>query len=115
MVTSTQSIQAVEAMKYWRQPLDKNRIQVPRGVVHLIAERCKGCGFCVEFCPRKILFMSPRTNTKGYRLPEITDDSHCLNCGLCMLLCPDFAIYVEEADVGSAMVAKANSKTEVNK
>ena len=26
-------------MKYWRQPLDKDRIRVPRGVVHLIDER----------------------------------------------------------------------------
>ena len=84
-------------VKYWRQPLDKNRIQVPRGIVHLISERCKGCGFCVEFCPRKVLSLSKQTNTRGYRLPEIMEDSHCPNCGLCMLLCPDFAIYIEDS------------------
>lgn len=100
-------------MKYWRQPLDKHRIHVPRGVVHLIAERCKGCGFCVEFCPRNVLFMSKQTNAKGYHLPEITDDSHCLNCGLCMLLCPDFAIYAEENEVQSPTVVTATSKAEV--
>ena len=83
-------------MKYWRQPLDKDRIKVPRGVVQLIAERCKGCGFCVEFCPKKILSMSNSTNAKGYRLPEISEDASCPNCGLCMLLCPDFAIYVKD-------------------
>ena len=102
-------------MKYWRQPLDRHRIQVPRGVVHLIAERCKGCGFCVEFCPRNVLLMSKQTNAKGYHLPEITDDSHCLNCGLCMLLCPDFAIYVEEGEVQSPMVAEATSNAEVKR
>jgi len=64
----------------------------------LIEERCKGCGFCVEFCPKKVLSMSSRINAKGYHLPEITEDSHCPNCGLCMLLCPDFAIYVKESD-----------------
>jgi 2-oxoglutarate ferredoxin oxidoreductase subunit delta len=80
---------------YWRQPLDRNRVQVPHGIVHIIEERCKGCGFCVEFCPQRVLVMSKHTNAKGYHPPEITDRSHCVNCGLCGLICPDFAIYVE--------------------
>jgi 2-oxoglutarate ferredoxin oxidoreductase subunit delta len=87
--------------KYWRQPLDKDYVRVPSGLVHLIEERCKGCGFCVEFCPRAVLHMSQRTNAKGYHLPEVTVDSHCLSCGLCMLLCPDFAIYVEDQDAAA--------------
>ena len=85
-------------MKLWRQPLDLDRIKVPRGQVHIIEERCKGCGFCVEFCPRHVLAMSSRLNSKGYRLPEVTQNSHCLDCGLCMLLCPDFAIYVTDGE-----------------
>jgi len=80
---------------YWRQPLDRDSIQVPHGIIHIIEERCKGCGFCVEFCPRDVLIMSRQTNAKGYHPPEIIEDSHCINCGLCTLLCPDFAIYVE--------------------
>ena len=76
--------------------MDRDRIQVPHGIVHIIEERCKGCGFCVEFCPQEVLVMSQRTNAKGYHPPEITDESHCINCGLCTLLCPDFAIYVED-------------------
>jgi 2-oxoglutarate ferredoxin oxidoreductase subunit delta len=68
---------------------------VPHGIVHIIDERCKGCGFCVEFCPQRVLVMSKHTNSKGYHPPELVDDSHCINCGLCTLLCPDFAIYVE--------------------
>ena len=82
-------------MTYWRQPLDRDRIQITHGIVHVIEERCKGCGFCVEFCPQRVLVMSKRTNSKGYHPPELTDDSKCINCGLCALLCPDFAIYVE--------------------
>ncbi len=81
---------------YWRKPLDQDRIKVPFGVIHIIQERCKGCGFCVEFCPQNVLGMSERTNSKGYHPPEIHDDSHCVNCGLCALLCPDFAIYIED-------------------
>jgi 2-oxoglutarate ferredoxin oxidoreductase subunit delta len=93
--------------KYWREPLDKDRLPVPRGRVHLIDERCKGCGFCVEFCPQTVLLMSRRTNSKGYHLPEVAGDAHCLSCGLCMLLCPDFAIYVE--DEGAAAKAKGQA------
>ena len=83
-------------MAYWRQPLDRDRVQVAHGIVHIIEERCKGCGFCVEFCPRHLLVMSARTNSKGYHPPEVADDVNCVNCGLCALLCPDFAIYVED-------------------
>jgi 2-oxoglutarate ferredoxin oxidoreductase subunit delta len=84
-----------ENVSYWRQPLDRDRIQVPHGIVHIIEERCKGCGFCVEFCPQRVLVMSKHTNSKGYHPPELLDDHKCVNCGLCALLCPDFAIYVE--------------------
>jgi len=70
---------------------------VPFGAIHIIEDRCKGCGFCVEFCPQNVLAMSKQTNSKGYHPPEILDDSYCVDCGLCALLCPDFAIYVENA------------------
>jgi len=83
-------------MTYWRQPLDRERVLVTHGLVHIIEERCKGCGFCVEFCPRHLLAMSEQTNAKGYHPPEVSDDLNCTNCGLCALLCPDFAIYVED-------------------
>jgi 2-oxoglutarate ferredoxin oxidoreductase subunit delta len=84
-------------MTYWRQPLDRERVKVPFGTIHIIEERCKGCGFCVEFCPQDVLVMSKQTNSKGYHPPAIIDDSYCVDCGLCALLCPDFAIYVEDA------------------
>ena len=83
-------------MTYWRQPLDRTRVRIPIGIVHVIEERCKGCGFCVEFCPKHLLVISERTNSKGYHPPEITADQDCVNCGLCALLCPDFAIYVDD-------------------
>ena len=93
---------------YWRKPLDQNQIKVPYGVIHIIEERCKGCGFCVEFCPQEILIMSDHTNAKGYHPPVLKDGAHCVSCGLCALLCPDFAIYIE--DKGERTPEKIESK-----
>lgn len=83
-------------MKLWRQPLDRDRIRIKHGIVHIIDDRCKGCGFCIEFCPRQLLTISDRINAKGYHPPEVIDDLNCTQCGLCALLCPDFAIYIED-------------------
>lgn len=86
-------------MKLWRQPLDRERIQITRGIVHIIDERCKGCGFCIEFCPLNLLTISDRINSKGYHPPQVIEDTSCIQCGLCALLCPDFAIYIEDGGV----------------
>ncbi len=93
---------------YWRKPLDQDKIKVPCGIIHIIEDRCKGCGFCVEFCPQGVLVMSKSTNSKGYHPPEINDSKHCVNCGLCSLLCPDFAIYIE--DKGKRTPEKVETK-----
>jgi 2-oxoglutarate ferredoxin oxidoreductase subunit delta len=95
------SNQPQSGTRFWRQPLDRQRIQVPHGIVRIIEDRCKGCGFCVEFCPRHLLSMSPQTNSKGYHPPRVEEHLDCVNCGLCELLCPDFAIYVEDGGLRS--------------
>ena len=83
-------------MKYWRRQLDLDRMEIPRGRVQILAERCKGCAFCVEYCPRQVLEMSPTFNRKGYHPPEIVDIQACVNCGLCEMICPEFAIFCTE-------------------
>ncbi len=83
-------------MKLWRTPLDEESIQKPAGTVRIIIERCKGCSFCVEYCPRDVLVLSDSFNTKGYHYPEITKTGACVNCSLCAHICPEFAIYSEE-------------------
>lgn len=86
-------------MKLWRKPLDKDRVKVPTGRIHLIVERCKGCGLCVAYCPRDVLEMSSLFNAKGYHPPQVKDPERCVACGLCEMLCPEFAIFVEEKPV----------------
>ena len=66
---------------------------------HLIdPDRCKGCGFCIEFCPNQVLKESPEFNRKGYHPPLVTKQGECVNCNLCEIICPEFAIYSVELD-----------------
>jgi 2-oxoglutarate ferredoxin oxidoreductase subunit delta len=65
----------------------------PRGVVTINAELCKGCGFCIEFCPADVLEFSGKFNSKGYHPPHAVRPDACTGCGLCGMYCPDFAIF----------------------
>jgi 2-oxoglutarate ferredoxin oxidoreductase subunit delta len=84
--------------KFWRKPLDAESFSPPRGEVHILANRCKGCGFCIEFCPKSSLETSSGFNEKGYHPPEKRDGAECVNCGLCELICPELAIYTKRVD-----------------
>jgi 2-oxoglutarate ferredoxin oxidoreductase subunit delta len=90
-------VQKGPKMKFWRIPLDAEQIVISRGVVHVIEDRCKGCGYCVEYCPRDVLEISERFNAKGYHPPELKHPDLCVNCHYCEAICPDFAIYSVEA------------------
>jgi 2-oxoglutarate ferredoxin oxidoreductase subunit delta len=78
-----------------RTPLDLDKYKQPRGWVYIIPDRCKGCGICVELCPRNVLEVSKETNAKGYHLPGIVLGQHeaCVHCEFCTLVCPEFAIF----------------------
>jgi len=66
---------------------------VAKGRVAIVVERCKACGFCVEFCPTKVLALSSAFNSKGYHPPHVVQPEKCSGCDLCGMYCPDFAIY----------------------
>jgi len=64
------------------------------GKIKINSERCKGCGYCIQFCPLNLIHFSPDLNRKGY-YPAIFDDNNkCTGCGICALVCPDTAITV---------------------
>ena len=72
----------------------------PKGVRLVIdAELCKGCGFCVEFCPTDALALSAEFNRKGYH-PPVVNEEDCIYCEVCELICPEFSIFcVDENEV----------------
>jgi 2-oxoglutarate ferredoxin oxidoreductase subunit delta len=65
---------------------------VAKGRVSIVVERCKACGFCVEFCPTHVLALSSAFNSKGYHPPHVVHPEKCSGCDLCGMYCPDFAI-----------------------
>jgi 2-oxoglutarate ferredoxin oxidoreductase subunit delta len=65
-----------------------------KGSIHIDRERCKGCMFCIEFCPKKAIFLSDSLNMKGYFVAAIEENKECTGCGTCALVCPDVAIEV---------------------
>lgn len=84
-------------MAFWRIPFDADNIDITHGVVHILNDRCKGCGYCIEFCPRQVLEFSNKFNKKGYHPPVAVKPEFCVNCHYCEVICPEFAIYSVEA------------------
>jgi len=64
-----------------------------KGTIFVQQEICKGCSFCIDFCPTDCMEFSKGFNAKGYHYPELTRPDDCTGCDLCGLYCPDFAIF----------------------
>ena len=60
-------------------------------------DECKGCGLCVEACPKGILQLSKDTiNKKGHHPAECVDEEACIACTSCATMCPDCIIRIEK-------------------
>jgi NAD-dependent dihydropyrimidine dehydrogenase PreA subunit len=62
--------------------------------LRLDAEKCTGCGMCLEVCPHSVFQM------QGGKA-AITEKDSCMECGACKLNCPAKAIEVKSG-VGCA-------------
>ncbi len=91
-----------------------------KGSVQIVVERCKACGFCVEFCPTHVLALSSAFNSQGYHPPHSVAPDKCSGCDLCGMFCPDFAIHgyrtdkdkKGKAEEGAAAAPEADSQEE---
>ncbi len=80
-----------------------------KGSVQIVVERCKACGFCVEFCPTHVLALSSAFNAKGYHTPYMVHPEKCSGCDLCGMYCPDFAIFGFKLPESEARKAQAQT------
>ena len=67
------------------------------GYEHIIdKDTCKGCGLCVEVCPKKVLELSEEVNTMGYFPAHQARPDDCVYCTTCCIMCPDVAITINK-------------------
>lgn len=59
-------------------------------------DRCKGCGLCIDVCPKQIITFAKRLNSKGFNPAEVTQMDKCIGCASCATMCPDCVITVEK-------------------
>lgn len=67
-----------------------------KGYIQIDRERCKGCAFCIKFCPEKSIYLSEELNLKGYFVAAFDVGRECTGCGTCAIMCPEVAIEVEK-------------------
>ena len=63
-------------------------------------EKCKGCYYCIDVCPKKAITNSGKSNQKGYDYVDV-DVAACNGCGSCYIVCPDCCVMIVEDDKDS--------------
>ena len=65
--------------------------------VTINGDLCKGCGLCVNVCPRNIVEINKEViNIKGYHPASVVRQEDCIGCAFCATMCPDVCITVEK-------------------
>jgi len=66
--------------------LAKTTLEVEGKVANVLAERCSGCGTCVEVCAYKAIELDPETGR------AVVNEALCKPCGVCTASCRAAAI-----------------------
>lgn len=65
-----------------------------KGRVEINPESCKSCQYCVISCPKNVLAVGDKVNSKGYPYVVAKNPDDCIGCAMCANICPDSAIEV---------------------
>lgn len=74
------------------------------GKIVIYHEGCKGCRYCVESCPRELIYINTeQINILGYNPAHVKDNPEkaCVGCSLCAEVCPDVLIEVYREKKGA--------------
>lgn len=66
--------------------------------IQISSEVCKGCGLCVAECPKNVIEIGDKFNSKGWQFSTPTRNDDCIGCRRCATVCPDVAIKVIKED-----------------
>ena len=67
-----------------------------KGKFYLFTELCKGCGLCIEKCPKKAIGWADRLGIYGAPTVEPGHGDDCNACKTCQTICPECAILIEK-------------------
>jgi 2-oxoisovalerate ferredoxin oxidoreductase delta subunit len=78
--------------------MDCNKCAYESHHPHIIKDECKGCGRCINACPKNCLHFAKKMNGKGYVPAEYSGEG-CTGCNICFYNCPEpYAIEVYKKD-----------------
>lgn len=66
--------------------------------ISILKEVCKGCLYCVDVCPKKVLQEGASFNEKGHCYVVAARPEACIGCGMCTDMCPEAAIELTEGE-----------------
>lgn len=67
-------------------------------ILEIVREECKGCGRCIDVCPKSVIVMGDTLNHLGFPY-AIYKGEGCIGCGACFYNCPEpGAVTIMEED-----------------
>lgn len=65
-----------------------------KGTIAIDREACKGCNYCVIYCPKGVITMDSEFNRNGYFPAKASHIDNCTGCSICAFMCPEICIEV---------------------
>lgn len=65
-----------------------------KGKITIDRELCKGCNYCLLFCPKGVIAIESEFNMNGYFPAKVEQPDKCSGCAICAEMCPEIAIEV---------------------